>query len=327
MKIMKKLLALSAAVILLFAFSGCAAAPDNKFRSMDKILSSGGKDYERCEYRAEINNGKEEKTVYTDGEASEMILTFEKLDEKLAKLTMELTIKFDKTPPYAGETADYTGKTDRMYSEVVFNAYTEDFNPVSVRKEAAFETSPDKSFKAEFTYPAGKESGKGKYKFTNSEETSFVIKLGKLKETFDNEQIYYMISSFLSKETGSDLKTALGYTKQYKVFNLADYFSYGKTGGNLTFAVDEQQAESYNGLAARDSDKIAKVSVHFSQGKPLVMYYSLDYRININDSPVNTPVRRYLFLGCEQETGGGDSLVKTSYTLKKYSAEKPQPQG
>jgi len=292
---------------------------------MDKLLS-GAKDYERCEYRAEINNGKEEKIVYTDGEASKMVLEFEKLDENLAKLTMDLTIKFDKTPPYASAEADYAGQTDTMRSEVIFNAYTEDFNPVSVKKEAVFETSPQKSFKAEFTYPVGKEPGNGSYKYTNpaGAETSFEIKRGKLKDMFDNEQIYYMISSFLSKEV-SGLKTALGYTKQYNVFNLADYFSYGKTGSSLTFDVGEQQIGNYNGLTAPYDDKIAQVSVYFPQGRPLVMYYSLDRYIDIPDGggSARKNIRQYLMLGYEQETFSNGSLVKTSYTLKNYSSEKP----
>lgn len=319
--IVKKILALLTAVLSAFIFFACAAA-DVTFIGMDKVFSGS---YEKAVYSAEINDGAtEEKTVYTAA-SSGMTLVFEKLEGALASLTMDLTITYVSTPGYAAAKGyDYTGLTDTVHSEVVFNAYSESFAPVSVKKNAVLQTSakydkPDKSYTAEFTYPVGKNPGTGTY--TNaSGKKELSVKQGTLKNTFDNEQMYYMISSFMRSSVAADNSTLLGYSKQYQIFNAVEA---GVNGSNnarssVSFAVSETKLSSYNSVNSEGG--VALVTAAFPEGRPTYLYYSL--KDNLTAGGTVMAVRKHLLLGYEQGLTAGSSFSVTSYTLKSYSAQR-----
>ena len=333
---MKKFIALAAALLAAFIFFGCSNSVEVKFVDMNWVLAG---DYERCLYSAEIHNGLTggEKISYTDPSLSEMVLTFEKIEGGLARLTMDLTVTYVKHPPFAKsenaakEKVDYTDCTDTVHSEIIFNGYSQDFNPISVKKTVSLETSKkfdktaeglsaDKSFSAEFTYPVGKQAGTGKYTDAAGSETALKIKSKSLKNTFDNEQIYYLVSAFLCGTHDEMNEPALGYGKQYKTFNLADHCSYGTGAANYSFAVKDAPRADYYDITA---DEIAEVTASFTQGQPLNMYYSLTKNVKIGDS--QKPVRKFLMLGCEQKTNSDISktLSVSTYILKDYSPARP----
>ena len=329
---MKKIVAVCALLILLLPFSGCSAAVDVKFAQMARVLTG---EYERCVYSVEINDGKENGTVHTDA-SSEMVLVFEKTADGLAKLTMDLTVTYISTPAYVltpvnEEPRDYKDLTDTMHSEIVFNGYTDDFNPVSVNKKADLATSKkydteahnrkDKSFSAQFDYPEGKTAGKGSYTNSGDETKDFSVKSKSLKNAFDNEQIYYMASSFLRGTPDAENNAALNYSKQYKIFNLTDYCINGKGAQSVSFRVGEHPISSYCGITGTGGAEIAEVTVSFSQGQPLNMYYSLKDRITgVKTDDNSTRIRQYLLLGYEQKTVfNSTTLALTRFALKEYS--------
>ena len=337
---MKKIIALIAALITAFIFFGCSNTVEVKFLDMGYVIADNPDNYERCVYSAEIHNGKAgaDKVSYTDGAVSQMILEFEKTEGGLARVIMTSTIKYTETPPYVGAVLTHTGEnwrnlsaeaqktaygglTDTITSEVVFNGYSQDFNPVSVKKSAVLETSKkfdekDKSFTAEFDYLAQKKSGAGKYADSAGAETEFSVKSKNLKNVFDNEQLYYMVSAFMRGTLNKDTnKPALGYSKQYKVFNLADRCINGKGASSWSFAVKDTPRADYCNIKA----DIAEVTVSFSQGQPLNMYYSLTEKLTIGDAPKTA--RELLMLGYEQKINRDVSttLSVSTYILKEYS--------
>ena len=339
---MKKLTAaLTLILSVLMLMTGCSSKLDIKFEAMDAVLPTG-QTYERCVYSVEINNGLNDadKKIYTDFDKSEMILVFEKTADGNACVTMDLTVAYTSTPPYFDSEFVCAGMADKIRSEVIFNGYAKNFNPLSVKKEVSLQTSKelaafyaqkgrtftDQSFTAEFTYPVAKTKetkavkGKGKHVNSAGEEKTFEIKNKALNSAFDNEQIYYIVSSFMrGTPDPKTTVTALGYNKQYKVFNLADRVAYGKNAQSLSFAVNAESLASYSGITDLN---IAQVTVSFSQGQPLVMYYSLDESFKIDGAPVTA--RSLLMLGYTQKTSNSTStLSETKYVLKSYSAVKP----
>ena len=334
---MKKLSALLAVFICAFSLVGCNTAVEVSFVGMDRVLLNH--DWERCVYSAEISNGKtsEEKIVYTDGGSSEMELTLTKQSDGTAEIEMKLTLAFEKTPPYARHTGEawrnlsaeeqenaYNGLTDKITSKVVINGATNE--PIYVEKNIELETSKaydetDKSLSMNFTY-SGETAGKGGFMRVGGEEQNFSIRQRTLRNAFDNEQIYYMISAFMRGTIDpTTLETALGYAKQYKIFNLADYCVYGKGPASLTFSVGETKLGGYENIAVPANT--AEVTVSFSQGQPLIMRYSLGNLILIGGT--ETPLaNKHVMLGYKQSIRDGLSSViaETSYVLKGYSSGK-----
>jgi len=350
---MKKFAALLAVLICAFLLFGCGSAVEVSFVDLDRILVNH--DWEECIYSAEISNGKigGEKVVYTDPSESEMALKIEKGKSGTATITMSLTFKYkstppdESTPPYARHTGEawlnlsadekkaaYAGLTDTIESTVVIDTSSKDSNPVSVKKEITLETSAafdetDKSLSTEFIYPVGKEKSKGSFIRPGDENAAELkeYKSKTFKNVFDNEQIYYMISAFMRGTNDKNGETALGYTKQYKIFNLADRCVYGKGPASLTFSVDQEKGGDYGDY---EDSKIsvgtamsAKVNVSFSQGRPLEMRYSLGTSISIGGNPIEL-ANKHVMLGYKQEIRDGLNSVMavTSYTLRDYSAGK-----
>ena len=319
---MKKIAAFLALILLAAVPYGCSAGLEVKIENMNKVFS--GQTYERCVYSAEINNGKADaaKQIYTDPALSELVVEFEKTADGLAHITTELTVVYTSTPPYFNPELDCAGMTDRIRSEAIFNGYSDAFNPISVKKELDLDTSrafdeKDKSFKAEFLYPDPVKKAKGEGKYSNldgSDEKTFTAKVKSLKNAFDNEQLYYLISA-LMRGTVKDDATALGYTKQYKFFNLFDRINYGKGAQSYGFTVAAAKLNAYQNVTV--TGNIAQVTVSFPKGQPLIMYYSLGEDIKIGGAAITARPR--LMLGYTQKTSNSTAVLsETQYVLKSY---------
>ncbi len=324
--VMKKIFAAAAAVLTAIILIGCAAAVPT-FGSMASVVKDG---YEKAVYAFEINNGSaDNKTVYTDG-VSQMTLEYKKLDDTLAQITMDVTLKYASTPPYfAADGIDYAGLTDTAHSEVVFRAFDGTMSPVSVKKSVSLETSKkydlsDKSFSAEFTYPVGKTAGAGM--ITDAAGTRAIsIKPKALSGVFDDCQLFYLGSALMSTSIeGTKLK--LNYSQAYNLFNLTDYMSYGtvSAAGQLTVA-DSGVADYKGSLLSLPTDgngkNIVSVNIAFAKGAPLYCFYSLSDKLMISGTP--SLIRSCLLLGYEQPLlKDGKVSQVSSYTLKSYTTVK-----
>ena len=236
----------AAAVALLTA---CSQTPDAPFC----YLSAIGNAYsDRIEYSVIYTDHTKsaDGEIVNDVAKSSLVLTLKREadPDTRARLTSELTVVYKAAEE--GDDVNEDGvPVDRVTSDVIFEAYGQGSGapllPVSMEKTMTFAraakddrgvTEKEKSCYYKFDYGAGE----GLYRSADGAEKALKIKPKKLKDVYDSEQLFYLLTAAVFRVKSSAVNAQP--TNNFKVLNVYDCAIYGTEAVTFSFTVGDSVA-------------------------------------------------------------------------------------
>lgn len=201
---MKKIFCIVLGLISIFALAACGGTtPQITVDSPPPWSSSANPAdaYERTEYKVEKKNEITGETVANGTMVYELVLDHVGGENNNFAYS-SITMNFELTYTDAATAAD-RGKTDRVYSKVIFqaDALVPQYSEKAVTLEKR-ENSADKSYTLKNDYLSGKSE------LTTGEETKTLDFAGNsMVGVYDNEMLYYAVRSFSTTAAGSAAQT------------------------------------------------------------------------------------------------------------------------